>query len=183
MEQCVQQCNPPQTCEENCQKYGNTAYYSDCLRQCKPTTTTTTTTTPPDCRDSDGSNINTAGEVHLGDQVYHDTCYDNMRVIEWTCKDGKPYQQRMTCPEECVNGACVQKPKTSLCEDSDGNNVNVYGVVRFEGKQYTDTCIDDLHVKEWICRDGKPTSLELTCAGRCVNGACSQSVTAMTYKG
>jgi hypothetical protein len=140
MEQCEQQCNPPQTCQENCrQKYPSTITaastgYQSCVRQCYPTCAEycrevfssdklamqscfdqcnpTQTTTPPDCRDTDGKNINNAGEVHLGDQVYPDSCYDTTHVIEWICRDGKPSELRLTCPGRCLNGACVPVPTT-----------------------------------------------------------------------
>ena len=203
MNQCLDQCNPPQTCQDSCrQKYPATTTaastgYQSCVRQCYPTcqeycrgtfsndkllmqrcfdqcNPTTTTTTPPDCRDSDGNNVNTVGEVRLGDQVYRDTCFDNMRVNEWICRDGKPFESRMTCPEDCVNGACVPRQKQPVCEDSDGNNVNVVGVIRYDGKTFTDKCQDESHVIEWTCRDNKPVQTTMTCAGRCLNGACIQ---------
>ena len=142
MAQCEQQCNPPQTCQDSCrQKYPATTTaastgYQSCVRQCYPTCAeycretfsndklamqtcfdqcnppTQTTTTPPDCRDTDGKNINNAGEVRLGDQVYRDSCYDDTHVVEWICRDGKPAELRLTCPGRCLNGACVPVPTT-----------------------------------------------------------------------
>ncbi len=103
MSQCFNTCNPQPTCEENCRQYGTeTTYYQECIRQCQPQE-------QQDCRDSDGNNVNVVGVVVAGDDRHTDTCYDGQHVIEWTCKDGKPFERRETCPTRCLNGACVQQ--------------------------------------------------------------------------
>ncbi|MBW2969510.1 hypothetical protein KY319_00095 [Candidatus Woesearchaeota archaeon] len=105
---CIQQCNPPQTCEEGCrEKYSNDPkMFELCMSQeCGQTP-------PPDCRDSDGNNVYVVGVVRYGDQTFRDSCYDATHVIEWTCRDGKPFESRITCATRCLNGACVQQTST-----------------------------------------------------------------------
>lgn len=110
MSQCITRCNPPQTCEEGCRQYANQpTVYQDCMQKCNPPPQGQVALVRPDCRDSDGNNINSVGVVVFGDERHTDTCYDGQHVIEWSCKDGIPSERRETCPTRCLNGACVQQ--------------------------------------------------------------------------
>ncbi|GEM_PF-6447224 len=161
---CIQECNPPQTCEEGCRQYSNyPERYKTCMNQCNP---------PP--------------------QTCEESCrtkYANQPETIYRCV--MQCTPSLTCEEVCGIASignpsnfdpCIAKncPKTTTtpdCRDSDGNNVNVVGVVVYGDEKHIDTCADTTRVNEWICRNGKPLQTVMTCAGRCLNGACTTAQT------
>ncbi len=100
---CIQsECNPPpSSCEDDCRsRYSSPElqnYQQQCIRDCNP----------PDCKDSDGYNLATAGKVVYGDETHSDSCYSASTVTEWTCDDGKPKESREPCQGRCEYGRCV----------------------------------------------------------------------------
>lgn len=114
---------PTETCEDYCKTvYGSPGmenYYQQCLRErCNgKTTSSTTTTTVPDCRDSDGYNLGTAGKVVSGDQTYSDTCYSATEVTEYTCDGDEVKMRREPCQGKCEYGRCVPGTTTTTSND------------------------------------------------------------------
>lgn len=115
---------PVEDCEDYCKTvYGSPGmenYYQQCLRErCEQQPTGTVGyPKPPECRDSDGYNLGTAGKVVFGDETYTDSCYSTTEVTEWVCRDGKPYERREPCPGRCQYGACVETSQTSTAPTS-----------------------------------------------------------------
>lgn len=88
------------------------------------TTETVNETIDPDelpgntCIDSDGGleyytkgTAETRGQNSAG--RYYDLCFNSGKVLhEWYCKNGKQIaKMEYECPKDCVDGACVGKPK------------------------------------------------------------------------
>jgi len=68
-------------------------------------------------------------------------------------------------------------PPLKGCTDSDGDNPNVYGIVRFGTSSYNDTCIDKLKLGEYICLNGVASGKQYTCQYGCLGGVCQSSPT------
>lgn len=106
---CVQtECREPgDPCEERCGHYGQgSSMYDSCMYECR-NPGQTTTTSEPDCRDSDGNNLEMPGKLVYGDQTFVDHCYSATEVVEYTCRDGQPHERREVCEGRCSDGRCV----------------------------------------------------------------------------
>lgn len=199
---CIQECNPPQTCEEGCRQYSNyPERYKTCMNQCNPPQTC-----EERCKQAAKSTTEyeaCARQCNPPPQTCEESCrtkYANQPESIYRCV--MQCSPSITCEEVCAIASignpsyfntCVakncQKPTTTTttppdCRDSDGNNVNVVGVIVYGDEKHIDTCADSMRVNEWICRDGKPMQTVMTCAGRCLNGACTTAqttTTPMTY--
>jgi hypothetical protein len=130
---------PTETCEDYCKTlYPGPAYeqyYQQCVRErCNGKTTTTD---KPDCRDSDGYNLGTAGTVVADGTTYSDTCYSSTEVTEYTCDDGEMKMQREPCQGRCEYGRCV--PGTTTTDPCEEYCKQIYGSPGME--QYYQQCV------------------------------------------
>jgi hypothetical protein len=136
---------PTETCEDYCKTvYGNPGmenYYQQCLQErCNPGATPPPPP-PPDCRDSDGYNLATAGKVVSGGKSYPDSCVSSTEVKECVCRNNEVVCKEEPCQGVCEKGRCVPTttppPPTSndpcreYCQ-------NAYGT---SGTQYVDQCV------------------------------------------
>lgn len=100
----------------------------------------------------------------------------------------KRYMTSTAAYDSCVRQECgtPQTPPTTPpttppgCVDSDGSDTSTAGSVTYNGQVFTDDCADKMRVGEWICRNGKPDRVVMTCPRECVRGMCAPTgVTAL----
>lgn len=146
------------------------------------------------CQDPDGDNVKQATTVTYKDaagttQTFTDTCVGVVGVLEGLCtEDGKfacdneeNCRRRCAAGELCEKGACT--PTKATCTDTDGENKNVAGTVRYTDDKGTsttvgDACIGYRFVEEALCNViNQGRSKVLKCGGSeiCLNGACVAS--------
>ncbi|MEK6830457.1 MAG: LamG-like jellyroll fold domain-containing protein, partial [Nanoarchaeota archaeon] len=148
------------------------------------------------CRDSDvdakhknGKNYDVKGTVIssmvskgvVESSTSIDKCIDTKKVEEYFCNKDKQSSTKYSCPFRCFDGKCV----TQICEDSDGNNKTVFGVVTITNakskKEYKDYC--DLKnpnvLIEFTCNENND-KLEnsINCGDKyvCLDGACVKEI-------
>ncbi|MBI4406533.1 hypothetical protein HY571_01320 [Candidatus Micrarchaeota archaeon] len=56
------------------------------------------------------------------------------------------------------------------CTDTDAFNYEVRGTVTYDAELFTDECIDENRLREFVCSGNRPKALELNC--RCSEGTC-----------
>ncbi|MBT7237462.1 hypothetical protein HN865_01245 [Candidatus Woesearchaeota archaeon] len=127
------------------------------------------------CTDTDGGyNLNVKGRVSdITGYESDDSCGGitaggisgtPRNIIEYSCgADGEYDVDPVLCPDGqmCENGACV----FATCTDSDGDNFAVQGEVVTSEGTYTDYCLADDQVNEYVCLshpDGYDYKSEIT---------------------
>ncbi len=146
------------------------------------------------CQDPDGDNVKQATTVTYKDatgatKTFTDACVGVVGVLEGLCtEDGKfacdneeNCRRRCAVGEICESGGC--KPTKTACTDSDSENKNVVGTVRYADEQGTsktmgDTCIGYRFVEEALCNvinQGRTKVLKCGGSEICLKGACVAS--------
>jgi len=129
------------------------------------------------CKDSeDGKSSNEAGTIELYGKKLTDEC-DGSKLIEYWCdRDFHIGYRTDTCKDKCVDGACGYGPK---CLDSDSDDIHIKGSVSGYATEkqdskymYSDECISDSTLKEYICDGVYHSTMEKDCPYGCSNGAC-----------
>jgi len=126
------------------------------------------------CNDTDGGkNFSVKGSTSFGGNVYTDFC-NGSSVVEYYCQDSQGYSTTYNCPYGCSDGICLAGGSTVSCKDSDGDNPDVKGTVIYNGKSYTDYCINNTSLNEFICDpSGQGTGTSTyNCPNGCSDGAC-----------
>ncbi len=154
--------------------------------------------TKPNCTDSDGMDLYTAGTVTTDNGTYADTCDNANTVNEWICFGGAlALNASLPCPAgtTCSNGACAYQEPASppagwvsgACADSDGGiNIPQIGTIWYgNGLATTDTCAADDQLLEYYCNGTNMAYLRVNCvSGTCAHGTCTplpgQGVPALT---
>jgi len=146
--------------------------------------TTTTETTgggwdlpsgPVECSDTDGGkDIFNAGTVSFGEERGIDRCLgDGEKVMEYYCSGGQMMSEDIECPagQKCYGGEC----REIGCFDTDGGAVeSIMGTVSYDGKEYTDVCLNEHQLKEYSCGEGEVTEEIIECGSNeeCSGGKC-----------
>jgi hypothetical protein len=150
------------------------------------------TQTTPSCVDTDGGKdyyvfgyATTDGGFHQSkDSCTHDLDLEKWILYEHYCEGNSIKWIAYTCPEECINGACVSKGTDTPCVDSDkGQNYYIKG--KTQGRDWVtsdfvvneDYCItkgDKIgNVVEFFCMHNEVVFNDsYHCSDGCENGAC-----------
>lgn len=129
------------------------------------------------CIDTDGGEI--YGTKGIINDVYVDSCYDDINLKEYYCKNNEIKDINYSCSYGCKNGACLPAPAESErnCTDSDsGYNPNKLGTIRgVFGEDFMvnmDHCYSDFLLYEYSCKNNKIYVETAVCENGCKLGAC-----------
>ncbi|MBN2422235.1 hypothetical protein JXB41_03335 [Candidatus Woesearchaeota archaeon] len=143
------------------------------------------------CFDSDGGdNVYVKGVIDgpnlvTGDDPTDYCLSDSGKLVEYSCEKTEGfydtvvlglYSKSVGCEGEkdCENGVCPI-PDDS-CNDSDGFDYftkgNVGGFLNGEKYLLEDSCVDDVELTEYYCRDNYSRSISFYCENRCKEGVC-----------
>ena len=136
----------------------------------------------------DGVDIETAGAASKGEVTAGDECIDPSQLLEYTCLDNEIDSVTVQCGagRECKDGACVDLPPPppppppppveTGCVGASTYDVLVKGSVRFNGTEYSDSCVEFKVVKDYYCKDNGLESINNECPPGygCLQGACEK---------
>jgi hypothetical protein len=146
---------------------------------------------PPTCIDTDGGrDYYNKGTLTAGDYTADDFCSLTTQVWELFCTDdGYKAGEKYTCPDGCLNGACL-KPSEIPCTDSDnGKNYLQKGTTANSSVSSEDSCNNGV-LKEYSCSgtrvnfeyyDCKQNGYTNCLDGACVNDICVDSDNGKNY--
>jgi len=154
-----------------------------------------------ECKDSDGRNFDTYGEVEYelenDEDIFRDYC-EGERAYDYFCDESGTYSLEFrNCPNGCSNGACLPDREYE-CKDSDGglnyfergiasgtlydgttrtNVEETCTVFDSAGQTDVDSCSGEgCRVKEWWCnKDTLLVDYNSDCTNGCFKGACLAS--------
>lgn len=102
-------------------------------------------------------------------------------VIEAFCMENDfAWDQKYTCPNECVDGVCIsEEPESIACTDTDSNSLYSDGInFGYKGTatdatgDYTDYCQND-YIEEYYCEDDEQVGRTAKkCLDGCYDGVC-----------
>ncbi len=78
----------------------------------------------------------------------------------------------------CEYFQCVKKENTVICDDPDGDSVITKSTFYYQNKEYTDYCVTETTMKEWVCdwftMPNEPYARTITCPEntKCEGGVC-----------
>ncbi|MEM3422805.1 MAG: hypothetical protein QXF35_04405 [Candidatus Bilamarchaeaceae archaeon] len=139
---------------------------------------------------SNYSNIYTSEKVTYDYRVYEDVCVRWDTVKKFYCQNDTLKEANLNCPPGywCQYGACVEF--SGSCTDSDGNDTSKFGYVDivtspFSSRRESDSCVDDMNLYEWVCKENEGVQLLLSCKSgfKCVDGRCVKSKCKETDEG
>ncbi|MFH0737076.1 MAG: hypothetical protein V1827_00800 [Candidatus Micrarchaeota archaeon] len=127
------------------------------------------------CADSDEEAELLAGTatVYGGGMVVEkrsDYCIDDDSLMEYYCDVSEIAQKTFICDGGyyCLGGACVP-----LCEDEDGGEYpNNASYARDRTGSYSDYCVDDAALMEYVCESDEAFGRRIQCGGVCSSGRC-----------
>ncbi len=128
------------------------------------------------CSDFDGKDSSVKGTTTAFDNVFTDTCSDEMTVKEYYCEDGEAKSELIECSEgfKCKGGQCIKG--RIECTDTDGGydiytagSVTIASLLKGE---YIDKCLDGTRLKEYYCEDDELAIAEVECEGGCFRAQC-----------
>jgi len=159
---CPSACNKEKDCDDSNPSLGPFDLNFNCI----DTTT---------CHDSDGGKVYSVyGQVTeiMDEGVNYDYCLDESTLREVYCSNDIGTSETYTCPDICVDGACV----TRFCEDSDGGkNYDVAGEITgymIDDSPAYDYCIDSTQLYEVYCFDDLGFYETHLCSGICQDDRC-----------
>lgn len=127
------------------------------------------------CKDSDGSDIYTKGNVTAFKNFFEDSC-EGLKVREYRCSEGEATYSVLDCPEGfiCKDARCVRgMPK---CTDTDGGyDIYVAGELVIDSlidATYLDKCLSDKRMREYYCENDGLVQKDVECDIRCMQGRC-----------
>ncbi|MBN1170508.1 hypothetical protein JXA56_05795 [Candidatus Micrarchaeota archaeon] len=132
---------------------------------------------PEHCKDSDGMDFYTKGNVTEFGNIFVDRCEGNA-VKEYYCKDGLAASEIRNCPRdfECFDGRCVRAKQK--CFDTDGGR-DIYnqGIVTIDSlinAEYIDKCVDGNILREYYCWEDELMVEDINCGQgyRCLSARC-----------
>lgn len=130
------------------------------------------------CTDTDnGHNYYIFGNVNSSISGYQpDVCISNSILLETYCIGNNSYNETVTCPYGCLNGACLP-PSNLTCIDHEGEiNYYVKGTVTTTNgsvaTNYSDFCDYTAQIIEYYCSGNMLSSATITCPNGCSNGEC-----------
>ncbi len=169
-----------------------------------PTSSSSGSVNSPLCGDSDGGkNPNVAGTVMVGSAKYSDGCWSQGGLYEYYCVGETYNYDSVTCPNGCINGACIGASTTTTisngstsspvpsCTDSDANktypdgkNIGLAGKVTCGADTYSDACYSSNSLYEYYYDSGIDSynGYYVTCPINtfCKEGACISSTSSST---
>ncbi|MEW6722258.1 MAG: Kazal-type serine protease inhibitor, partial [Candidatus Micrarchaeota archaeon] len=115
------------------------------------------------CTETDsGIDAAVAGSVARGNETKDDYCLDGNQLVEYTCLDNAIDMATIQCGDgkECKEGRCAPIPPPQNmtepgCAGPSETDLFVKGTVKYNGTEYSDSCVEYGIVKEWFCKDDK----------------------------
>jgi len=102
------------------------------------------------------------------------------------CEELQSKETKIVCENGCKDGACISsdsiyEKEYLSCQDSDGNNIYEYGVIKFftaDGTGYIEKehCASPDYLNERYCEGTKPKIKTTFCQNGCETGACIEDV-------
>ncbi|MFH1785967.1 MAG: hypothetical protein ABH842_06060 [Candidatus Micrarchaeota archaeon] len=135
------------------------------------------------CMDSDGGQvIDMVGTISFGNETYMDYCISNSQLGEYVCDGGEISLMGVNCGEGnmCLGGICTTDPNyqnNTIYQACVGpTEVDLFSSsnVTFEGKTYSDNCVESTTVRKYFCNNDALDSTILNCASdySCNLGRC-----------
>ncbi len=112
-------------------------------------------------------------------------CTGGSVCIDSKCVGSSSSQSNNSTTQELPMANTTSIPNSSisqnndLCSDSDfGQNPTLFGIVRFNGTDFSDSCNANFDVNEYFCTNDTVGSRSISCGtgNPCKNGACTSSV-------
>ncbi|MFA6073408.1 MAG: hypothetical protein WC758_04810 [Candidatus Woesearchaeota archaeon] len=133
----------------------------------------------PYCRDMDqGINPLSYGLNFNNTVAKGDVCLSTSTIREWECDEFNLAKQEVECPAGtyCDVSRCSSEPftHTSPCFDTDGNDINEYGILWNNGETFEDVCINENTITEYACNGQAVYIRNASCSEgfECLAGEC-----------
>ncbi len=126
------------------------------------------------------------GSITIGNMTLADSCLDADSIIRYVCVNGTEANITVPCGNGsvCDGGKCIEQNKPVNvtpppgCSGPSAPDMHAYGVVTYNGSNYSDVCVEYSVVKDYFCKDGKMASENNECdpGYGCTNGVCQKEV-------